>query len=146
MSASSDSSIPPPSQRTAGALLLLADDYADARELYRVYLELIGYEVVTAADGQEAVEQARLRRPAVILLDIRMPRMSGIEAMQELKADPRFAGVPIVALTAHAYHTERDMFLAQGFDAVVPKPCLPEDLAQTVEGLLASRTVPANAP
>lgn len=143
MSASSDSPIPKAGQRTAGAVLLLADDYADARELYGDYLQLLGYEVVTAADGLEAVEQARLRRPAVILLDIRMPRMSGIEAMQVLKADPGFAGVPIVALTAHAYHTERDMFLAQGFDAVVAKPCLPEDLAQAVESLLARRSVPA---
>src|SRR5688572_29732757 len=113
-----------------GPLVLLADDFEDARDLYREYLRFRGYRTITAADGVEAVEVAHARQPDVIFLDIRMPRMSGIEAMQELKAHPRFTRVPIVALTAHA--AERVRFLAKGFDAVLSKPCPPERLVETI--------------
>jgi two-component system, cell cycle response regulator DivK len=116
-----------------GSLVLLADDFEDARTLYQEYLQFRGYVTITAADGVEAVALAHAQPPDVIFLDIRMPRMSGIDAMLELKAHPRFAGVPIVALTAHALQAERELFLARGFDAVLPKPCPPERLVETIE-------------
>jgi CheY-like chemotaxis protein len=133
-----DRAIGQPAALPTGPTVLLADDYEDSRDLYREYLEFRGYHTVTAADGVEAVEQARACRPALILLDVRMPRMSGVEAMQALKRDPQFAGVPIAALTAHALDTERELFLSAGFDAVLAKPCLPEELVRTVEALLGS--------
>ena len=116
-----------------GPLVLIADDFQDARDLYQEYLQFRGYVTITAADGVEAVEVAHARQPDVIFLDIRMPRMSGLEAMQELKAHPRLARVPIVALTAHALTAERARFLAKGFDAVLSKPCPPERLVETIE-------------
>lgn len=128
-----------------GPLILLADDYADARELYRDFLQLRGYRVVTAVDGVDAVEAARANTPAAIVLDIRMPRMTGLDAMQVLKSDPALAAVPMVALTAHAFPAERDLFLARGFNAVLAKPCLPEELAETIESLLASVPQPSES-
>jgi two-component system, cell cycle response regulator DivK len=116
-----------------GPLVLVADDFEDARELYRDYLHFRGCRTITAMDGSEAVELAHARQPDIMFLDIRMPRMSGIEAMQELKAHPRFVRVPIVALTAHALTPERTRLLAKGFDAVLSKPCPPERLVETIE-------------
>ncbi len=122
-----------------GPLILLADDFEDSRELYRTYFELKGYRMVAAADGIEALQRAREDRPSVVLLDVRMPGMTGTQVMQALKQDQRFSTVPIVALTAHALPAERDAFLAQGFDAVISKPCLPEDLIRVIERLLSAR-------
>ncbi len=117
-------------------VVLLADDFNDGRELYEEYLRFKGYQVVSATDGLQAVSLARMTRPAVMLLDVRMPGMSGLEAMQILKKDASFRRVPIVALTAHALDSERAAFLANGFDAVLAKPCLPADVADTVSRLL----------
>jgi len=117
-------------------IVLLADDFHDGRELYEEYLRDKGYQVVAVEDGLQAISLAHLARPAVMLLDVRMPRLSGLEAMQILKKEPAFRQTPIVALTAHALDSEREMFLSSGFDAVVTKPCLPADVAKTVERLL----------
>ena len=117
-------------------IVLLADDFHDGRELYEEYLRLKGYQVVAAHDGIQAISLAHIARPAVMLLDVRMPGMSGLEAMQILKKDADFRHTPIVALTAHALDAEREMFLASGFDEVLAKPVLPAVVAQTVERLL----------
>ena len=117
-------------------IVLLADDFHDGRELYEEYLRHKGYQVVSAHDGLDAISLARLACPAVMLLDVRMPRMSGLEAMQILKKDAAFRSTPIVALTAHALDAEREMFLASGFDEVLAKPIMPADVAQAVERLL----------
>lgn len=135
-------SIAAPAGSPPGPALLLADDFEDGRELYREYLEFNGYRVVTAVDGVDAVEQARAALPVLLLLDIQMPRMSGVEALQVLKRDPAFARVPAVALTAHALDADRDAFLAQGFDTVVTKPCLPEDLLRLIDGFLLGQPAP----
>jgi CheY-like chemotaxis protein len=119
-------------------IVLLADDFHDGRELYEEYLRFKGYQVVAAHDGLQAISLAHIARPAVMLLDVRMPRMSGLEAMQILKKEPAFQKTPIVALTAHALDGEREIFLSSGFDAVLAKPCLPADVAQAVERLLNS--------
>ena len=125
----------------AQVTVLLADDYEDTRDLFGEYLQFQGYHVVLAADGVEALNQAREVRPDLVLLDVRMPRMTGTEVMHALKADPSFAGIPIVALTAHALHNERAAMIGEGFDAVITKPCLPQDLV-TVVAALAARQRP----
>lgn len=119
--------------------VLLADDYEDTRDLFGEYLSFKGYQVVLACDGVEALEQARRFSPDVMLLDVRMPKMTGTEAMQAIKTDPQFTGVPVVALTAHALDYERDALLTAGFDAVVTKPCLPDALADIVFNLVKGR-------
>jgi CheY-like chemotaxis protein len=120
-------------------LILLVDDYEDALDIYGVYLQHTGFDVVFGRNGEEAVAAARAYRPDLILLDLRMPVMSGTDALHALRGDPTFASVPIVALTAHALEDERLRALAAGFNEVVTKPCLPDDLVVIVTRLLSGR-------
>lgn len=106
--------------------------------MYQEYLTYRGYQVVVARSGEEAILQARLHRPDVILLDIRMPGMTGTDALRALRSDPSFQYIPIVALTAHALEGERVAALSAGFDDLIPKPCLPDQLAIAVERILAT--------
>jgi CheY-like chemotaxis protein len=121
-----------------GAVVLLADDYDDTRDLYLEYLMANGYRVLTAASGNEAIRVARTWRPDLILMDIRMPDISGVEAMRILRQDAAFAKVPIVAFTANARETARSECLAAGFDAVIIKPCLPDLLLEHVARFCAA--------
>ena len=111
--------------------------------MYQEYLTYRGYHVVVARNGEEAIVQARVHRPDVILLDIRMPGMTGTDALRVLRSDPSFQHIPIVALTAHALDGERVAALSAGFDDLIPKPCLPDQLANAVDRMLA--TPPRNA-
>lgn len=122
--------------------ILLVDDFEDGLEMYEEYLTYRGYRVLLARNGEEAIVQARVHRPDVILLDIRMPGMTGTDAMRVLRSDPAFRRIPIVALTAHALDGERVAALAAGFDECIPKPCLPDQLALAVERILATRGTP----
>ena len=121
--------------------ILLVDDFEDGLEMYHEYLTFRGHRVHVARDGVEAVDQARLHRPDLILLDLRMPKMTGTEVMRVLRSDSSFERVPILALTAHALDVERRAALLAGFDAVIAKPCLPDELAAVVEMILANRAV-----
>ncbi|HVG55440.1 MAG TPA: response regulator [Vicinamibacterales bacterium] len=118
-------------------LILLAEDYEDAQDIYSTYLRLHGYRVALAATGPEAITLAHAETPAMILLDIRMPGMTGTEVMQILRTDAKFAAVPIFALTAHALEDEHAAALSAGFDQVISKPCLPDELLRSVQSTLA---------
>ena len=120
-------------------LILLADDFEDGRDLYYEYLTFRGYRVALAVDGHAAIEQARRERPDVVLMDVRMPGMNGTDAMRVMKSDVALADVPIIAFTAHALEEEQRDALLAGFDAVLPKPCLPNDLADFIDLVLKSR-------
>jgi len=122
--------------------VLLVDDFEDGLEMYREYLTYRGYHVVVARNGEEAIDQARAHRPDVILLDIRMPGMTGTEAMRVLRCDPSIRRVPIIALTAHALDGERLAALAAGFDELISKPCLPDQLVLGIERILATSMEP----
>lgn len=117
--------------------ILLVDDFEDGLDLYQEYLTYRGYRVIVARNGDEAVAQARAHAPDLIMMDIRMPRMTGYDAVRILRADPSFGRVPIIALTAHAMEDERVAALAAGFDELIAKPCLPDQLVLAVERLLA---------
>jgi CheY-like chemotaxis protein len=121
---------------TQPPLVLIADDFPDACEMYSVYLRFHGFRVVTATNGRDAVNAAHESQPDLILLDVRMPVMGGLEAMQLLKTDPRFAHVPIVALTAHALPHERDAALRAGFDGYLSKPMAPDRLLEHIRSFL----------
>lgn len=108
--------------------------------MYEEYLTFRGFQVVVARNGEEAVAQARLHRPDVILLDLRMPGITGTEAMRILRADSSFVNTPIIALTAHALERERRLALDAGFDELIAKPCLPDALVAAVERILNDRT------
>jgi CheY-like chemotaxis protein len=117
-------------------IILLVDDFVDGLDLYTEWLTFKGYRVVTAADGASAIARARENRPALILMDIRMPVMTGREAAKVLRSDPTLATVPLVALTAHALQEEREELLATGFDAVLSKPVLPDALVAAIDDIL----------
>ena len=119
-------------------MILLVDDFEDALDIYGQYLSNRGHRVVVARSGAEALERAHAHRPDIILLDIAMPGVSGIDVVRALRADKKFAKRPIIALTARALEHERVEALKAGFDEVISKPCLPDDLAASVQRLLGS--------
>jgi two-component system, cell cycle response regulator DivK len=109
-------------------LILLVEDFEDAREMYRDYLEFSGFRVETASDGRAAIAKARQHRPDLILMDLSLPGMDGWEATRCLKNDPETASLTIVALSAHALALEGQRARAAGCDGFIAKPCLPADL------------------
>jgi CheY-like chemotaxis protein len=117
--------------------ILLADDNPGSRELGRVALELAGYRVIEATDGQEAIEFARRETPALIILDIQMPVLDGYAVISELRGDARFAQTPVIAMTAYAMLSDKDKALAAGFTQHVAKPVNVADLRRIVAQLLA---------
>ncbi|MBI3439827.1 MAG: response regulator [Proteobacteria bacterium] len=102
--------------------ILIAEDHPDNREMLTRRLERRGYEVHTAENGAEAVEKAKTCAPDLILMDISMPVMSGIEATRVIRKTPQVDGVKIVALTAHAMESARLECLEAGCDDFATKP------------------------
>src|ERR1700722_6026727 len=102
--------------------ILIADDQPVGRELLRTVLESSGYEVIEAADGEEAIEVARSGAPDLILLDIHMPARDGLSVVTELRRDPRFAATPVIAVTATAMKGDRQKGLDAGFSEYLTKP------------------------
>ena len=117
-------------------LVLIVDDFDDAREIYETYLTFRGYRVLTASSGQECLDIASRECPSVVFLDVRMPELTGVDTIHLLRVNPAMALVPIVALTAYALEGERLELLAAGFDEVIAKPCLPDDLETALIRLL----------
>ena len=119
--------------------VLLVDDYPDARAMYGEYLEFSGFDVVEAANGEEALARALDADPDIILMDLSLPVMDGCEATRRLKADARTAAIPVVALTGHALAGISDGARQAGCAAFVTKPCLPDDLVLEIRRVLAAR-------
>jgi CheY-like chemotaxis protein len=117
-------------------LILVVDDYQDAREMYAEYLQFSGFRVAEARNGNEAVDQAFALKPDLILMDLSLPGMDGWEATKRLKADERTRRIPIVALTGHALAGASEGAKKAGCDAFVTKPCLPDDLVVEVRRML----------
>jgi CheY-like chemotaxis protein len=118
------------------ALILVVDDYQDAREMYAEYLQFSGFRVAEARNGNEAVEQAFALSPDLILMDLSLPGMDGWEATRQLKSDDRTRHIPIVALTGHALAGASEGARKAGCDSFVTKPCLPDDLVVEVRRML----------
>jgi CheY-like chemotaxis protein len=116
-------------------VVLLVDDLADQRELYRQYLEFAGYEVAVARDGFEAVDRALRVHPDVVIMDLAMPGLDGFETTQRLKALEATRGIPVIALTAHG-ELPREWALTAGCAAYLKKPCYPHDLAVEIAAVL----------
>ncbi len=117
-------------------LILVVDDYQDAREMYAEYLQFSGFRVAEARNGNEAVDQAFALKPSLILMDLSLPGMDGWEATRRLKADERTRHIPIVALTGHALAGASEGAKKAGCDSFVTKPCLPDDLVVEVRRML----------
>lgn len=119
------------------AKILVAEDERDIRELIGFTLRFAGYEVVTVGNGEEAVEAARVELPDLILMDVRMPKMTGYEACEIMKADPAISNIPVVFLSAKGQDSEIRTGLAAGATEYLLKPFAPDELTQRVRELLA---------
>lgn len=122
--------------------VLVVDDDPDQHNLCGVFLEHSGFTVLHAFDGQEGVEMARAHGPALVLMDVRMPRMDGIEARRALAADPATAHIPVVALSADVLTWPERRVLREGFAAHLPKPCGLERIAAVVGRLTRAEGAP----
>jgi two-component system cell cycle response regulator DivK len=120
-----------------GCVLLVEDNEVN-RYLVRFVLEKGGCRVITAENGREALELARLHRPDLILMDIQMPVMDGYEATQQLKADPALRLIPVVALTAYAMPHEREQAMAAGCSGHIEKPINTGTFLDQLTGFVAS--------
>lgn len=133
----------PPAARTGetefmSATILLVEDNADNQEIYRIILAHHGYHVLQAFDGGHGVELARAHGPDLILMDLTMPVIDGLEATRMLKADPATAAIPIVALTAHTAGEDRAAAAEAGCEAFLSKPVEPQRVAAEVQRILAN--------
>jgi CheY-like chemotaxis protein len=118
--------------------VLVADDNDVAQRLCKRVLEKAGYGVLIAADGLQAVDVALNQRPSMILMDVAMPGIDGLEAMRRIKAE--MPAMPIVIASAHSMASDRERFLAAGADNVLSKPFRLADLISIVETLAAAKT------
>jgi two-component system alkaline phosphatase synthesis response regulator PhoP len=118
------------------AKILVAEDEPDIRELLSFTLKYGGFDVVTAANGLEAVEQAEKSKPDMILLDVRMPRMTGYEACKVLKGKPETKDIPIVFLSAKGQEAEVERGIEVGAIDYILKPFAPDTLISQIKKLL----------
>jgi DNA-binding response OmpR family regulator len=122
--------------------LLIVDDEPAVRALVHATLEGDDYVILEAADGAEALELSRREQPSLVLLDIMLPRLDGIEVCRQLKADPDTRGIVVVMLTAQAQERDRDLGLAAGADEYFTKPFSPLALLNMVESLRERQAQP----
>lgn len=118
--------------------ILVVDDNPINLKLARVILTVSGYEVHTATDANEAMEMVAKVHPRVILMDIQLPGMDGLELTRRLKADPATRHIHVLAITAYAMKKDEDRALAAGCDGYIPKPIDTRSLATTVAEHLPS--------
>jgi CheY-like chemotaxis protein len=118
------------------AKILIAEDERDIRDLVAFTLRFAGHEVVPVENGAEAVEAAPREMPDLILMDVRMPRMTGYEACEHIKADERVRHIPVVFLSAKGQDSEIQAGLAAGASEYLLKPFGPMELTEKVKELL----------
>ena len=117
---------------------MIVDDDPVVRRMLQLTFEAEGFEVVTAADGVEALAAVRGDRPAILVLDIMMPKLDGMKVMRELKADDDLRNIPVILLSAKATSFDIELGLKAGAADYVTKPCDPIDLVDRVRNLLAT--------
>jgi two-component system cell cycle response regulator DivK len=122
-----------------GELILLIEDNDNNRMLVRDVLQASGYRLVEAENAEDGLRMAAEQRPALILMDIQLPGMNGIEALQRLRADPATRAIPVIAVTASAMTQDRRQIMAAGFDGYQPKPISVKGFVQSVREMLSAR-------
>jgi len=119
------------------AKILIAEDEPDIRELVAFMLRFAGYEVLAASNGEEAVQTAAREIPDLILMDVRMPRMTGYDACRLMKANPDLQDVPVVFLSAKGQESEIQSGLEAGAEEYLLKPFSPDELTNRVRAILS---------
>ena len=118
--------------------VLLVEDHDLNTKLVEAILEAAGYQVVVARSAEEGLPLANTLRPALVLMDIDLPGMDGLAALQHLRTDPQTRAMKVIAITAFAVKGDRELFLAAGFDGYVPKPFNMDELLEAVKAALAT--------
>ena len=116
--------------------ILVAEDNPANLELMREILDIHGHEIIEAHDGSEALLQAEMAHPDLILLDVNMPVLNGFEVLERLRATPQLASIKVVALTAYAMRGDREKALQAGFDGYLTKPIDIQTLTETIDTFL----------
>jgi CheY-like chemotaxis protein len=119
--------------------VLVAEDNGVNRELLRELLELRGYTVLEACDGQEALRIIDETQPELLLLDIGMPVLDGFAVIRRIRENPRLAKLPVVAVTAYAMRGDQERILSSGFDGYLSKPVNPSCLDEELDRVLTSQ-------
>ena len=122
---------------TAGAVILIVEDNTRNMKLVRDVLNHVGYRTLEAATAEDGLALARAEHPGLVLMDVQLPGMDGVEALERLRADPATADVRVLALTAFAMKEDRERFLAAGFDGYLEKPLDVRELPGQVAAALA---------
>jgi two-component system cell cycle response regulator DivK len=120
----------------ANELILIVEDNPKNLKLVRDTLQVRGYQTIEADTGEEGVRLAHERRPALILMDIQLPGINGVEALQQLRADPMTSAIPVIAVTASVMTQDRTRIMAAGFDGYHGKPISIRQLLATVREIL----------
>ena len=120
----------------ANELILVVEDNEQSRKLVRDVLTFKGYEIIEAETGEDGVRLAQERRPSLVLMDIRLPGMDGIEALRRLRAAADTRGIPVLAMTASVMLEHRQKIMDAGFDAFQSKPINVKEFVAAVERLL----------
>jgi len=124
------------------ARILIVEDNPANLYLLEYLLTAHGHSTVTAMNGVEGLEQLRAIRPDLVLCDLQMPRLDGYEVLREIRGDPGFAGIPVVAVTAYSMPGDRIRVTQAGFDGYLTKPFNPETVVAQIEGYLAAARDP----
>jgi two-component system, cell cycle response regulator DivK len=120
----------------ANELILIVEDNPKNLKLVRDTLQVTGYQTIEAETGEEGVRLAHERRPALILMDIQLPGINGVDALQQLRADPMTSAIPVIAVTASVMTQDRTRIMAAGFDGFHGKPISVRQLLATVREIL----------
>ena len=124
----------------ANELILIVEDNPKNLKLVRDTLQVKGYQTIETETGEEGVRLARERRPALILMDIQLPGINGVEALHQLRADTITSGIPIIAVTASVMPQDRTRIMAAGFDGFQEKPISVRELLVMVREILDKRS------
>jgi CheY-like chemotaxis protein len=124
----------------AGELILIVEDNENNRMLVRDVLQSRGYRTEETDRGEQAVQLAGASRPALILMDIQLPGINGMDALKLLRADPATRDIPVMAVTASAMTHDRQKIMAAGFDAYQSKPLNVREFVEAVRTILAKET------
>jgi two-component system cell cycle response regulator DivK len=123
----------------AGELILIVEDNEKNRKLLRDVLQVKGYRTVESETAEEGIRLAQQFSPVLILMDLQLPGISGIEALKRLRADPKTRAIPVIAVTASAMTESRAQVMAAGFDGYQTKPISVREFLETVRQVLERR-------
>ena len=121
------------------SVILIVEDNDKNMKLARDVLQARGYQTLEAVTGEDGVRLAKERKPDLVLMDIQLPGINGIEALRQLRADASVAGTPIVAFTASVTPTDRTQISAAGFDGFLSKPINLKEFLETIKRILEDR-------